>query len=154
MKVRFTREFDAPPDAVFPYLEEPDKIRQWMPGIVDDRQIGDGPMQVGSMFELDVREGRKVVTYRGEITAYQRDRRMGLRLVGGCSKRPLQMDVDYRLHPIDGARTRIDYTCEVATQGLVMRWMKPLLELVSRIVLRRFFGRLAGLVERPAPNPA
>ena len=151
MKVVYQQEFAASREAIWPYLEEPDKIKQWMEGVVDDRQTSEGPVGVGSTFEMDIKEGRRVVTYQGKITAYEKHHLMGLEMVGGCGKTPMTMHVQYRLHDAGTGRTRIDYECTVEAKGFLMKLMAPLFKIMSRSMLKKFFRNLANLVEsKPA----
>lgn len=151
----YTTEFAATPETIWPFLEEPDKIKQWMVGVVDDRPTSEGPTRVGSTFEMDIKEGRKVATYQGEVTKYERHHLMGIRMTGGCGKQPMTMFADYRLTPVGGGRTRVDYVCRCeAPPGLLMKLMMPLFKIMGRAMVKKFMRNLRALVEGPAAQMA
>lgn len=151
----YSQEFAAPPSTIWPWLVEPERIRQWMDGVVDDRPTSEGPLGVGSTFEMDIKEGRRISTYQGEIKAYEPPRRLGLRMAGGCGRTPMTMDVEYRLQDLGNGRTRIDYECAlVSPRGFFMRLMAPLFRLLGRAMVKKFFRNLARLLEQPAAQTA
>lgn len=151
----YSVEFAASPATIWPYLEDPDKIRQWMTGVIEDRPTSEGPPRLGSTFEFDMREGGKLVTYEGEITKYEKHRLMGVRMVGGCGKKPMTMHADYRLIPLSADRTRLDYAfrCE-PLPGLVFKLMSPFFKLMGKSMIKKFMRNLRGLVEAPAQATA
>lgn len=147
---RYSTEFRATRETLWAYLEDPDKIRQWMIGVVEDRPTSEGPTRVGSTFEMDIREGRKVVTYQGEVTKHEPPRLMGVKLVGGCGKKPMTMHADYELTDLGAGRTRLDYACRAELpQGVLWKLMAPLFRLMGRGMIKKFMRNLRGLVERP-----
>ena len=151
----YSTEFAASRETIWPYLEDPDKIRQWMIGVVEDRPTSEGPTRVGSTFEMDIKEGRKIVTYKGEVTKYEPPRLMGVKLVGGCGKKPMAMDVDYDLTDLGGGRTRLDYACRCeVSSSFVFKLMAPLFKLMGRSMIKKFMRKLRGLVEQPGQQAA
>jgi uncharacterized protein YndB with AHSA1/START domain len=154
-EIRYTTEFAAPPAAVWPYLEEPDKIKQWMSGVLEDRPTSEGPLGVGSTFEMKIKEGARIGTYQGEITAYEPPRHMALSMSGGYGKKPMTMHVDYRLADLGGGRTRLDYRCEAEMpKGFLFKLMGPLFLLFGRSVVKKFMRNLRPLVEAPDQRTA
>ena len=82
--VAFERTFSCAPGQLWPYLEEPQKIVQWMKGVVEDRPTSPGPTRVGSTFLMRIREGRKVNDYQGRVTAFDKPKHMAIVMWGGC----------------------------------------------------------------------
>ena len=39
---------DAPPERVFPFLTEPERVMKWMSGVVKFERLTEGPLRVGS----------------------------------------------------------------------------------------------------------
>ena len=150
-EIRYTAEFQASRDAIWPWLEEPEKIQLWMQGVVDDRPTSAPPTRVGSTFEMDIKEGRKITTYAGVITAFDKPAHMGVRLTGGCGKQPMTMDVDYLIRDLGGGRSRIDYRCQMLTPNkLLFKLMTPLMKLFGRMMIRKFMRNLRAHVEAAA----
>ena len=126
-----------------------------MEGVVDDRPLTEGPPGVGTKFEMDIKEGRQVVTYQGEITKYDRHRLMGITMVGGCGKEPMTMHVDYLLTDLGAGRTQLDYTCTAEPpKKLLYRLMMPLFKLFGRMFIKKFMNNLRRLVEPQASATA
>ncbi|MCA8943230.1 MAG: SRPBCC family protein [Planctomycetes bacterium] len=146
--IRYTTEFAASPEAVFPFLEDSDKVKQWMIGVLEDRPTSEPPTRVGSTFEMDIKEGGKVVTYQGEVTKYEKNQLMAVRLVGGCGKTPMTMHAEYALSRKPGGGTRLDYTCtaEMPT-GFLFKLMAPLFRIFGRVMVKKFMKNLRGLVD-------
>jgi carbon monoxide dehydrogenase subunit G len=110
--VNKTVSISRPPEEVFDYLAAFETTAEWDPGIVEATRTSDGPIGVGSTFDLvsDFR-GRKVpVTY--EITEYERPSRF---VIVGTNPRFTGID-EIRISP-DGDGTRVDYTADFRMQG-------------------------------------
>lgn len=154
-ELSYTTEFAATPATIWPFLEDPDKIKQWMIGVVEDRPTSAGPTRVGSTFEMDIKEGRRVNTYQGEVTKYDQYKLMGVKMVGACGKQPMTMHADYRLTPISGGRTRLDYTCRAEVGGgFFSKLLMPLFKVFGKMMVKKFMRNLRGLVEKPATQMA
>ena len=107
----------------------------------------------GSTFEIDIKEGRKVVTYQGEVTKYDQNKLMGVKMVGGCGKTPMTMYADYHLTDLGDGRTRMDYTCRAEVQSFWFKLLMPLFKLFGKGMIKKFMRNLRGLVEGPTPQP-
>jgi len=110
--VNKTVNISRSPEEVFDYLAAFETTAEWDPGIVEATSTSDGPIGVGSTFDLvsDFR-GRKVpVTY--EITEYERPSRF---VIVGTNPRFIGID-EIRFSP-DGDGTRVDYTADFRMQG-------------------------------------
>ncbi len=103
MTYRHAVEIAAPVRRVFDLLEDPEKQKLWMTGleetVITMRPAGSDP--VGTKFVQRMRGGRGAARFEGEITAYERPRRLALR-VGNAA---FSAELDYGLEQIDG-RTR------------------------------------------------
>lgn len=146
--IAYERTFLCSPDKLWPYLEDPDKIVQWMKGVVEDRPTSPGPTGVGSTFLMRIKEGRKVNDYHGRITAYEKQKHMAIVMWGGCLPQGAEIAVDYKLHDV-GGRTRVDYVCGFEPKGFFMRLMSPLFLVMGKMQVKSFFKKLAELVEAP-----
>ena len=112
-KVSKTVTIDRPPAEVFEYLANFETTAEWDPGIVTATRTSDGPIGIGSTFDLisDFR-GRKIpVTY--EISEYDPPSRF---VIVGTNKQFVGTD-DIRVSA-DGAGTRVDYTADFRMQGI------------------------------------
>jgi hypothetical protein len=66
------------PADLFDYMAEFSNAAEWDPGTVSARRLGDGPVGLGSRFELIVRFAGRESPFVYEITEYERPRRVVL----------------------------------------------------------------------------
>ena len=150
METTYTAIIDCSPEQLWPWIEEPDKQKQWMKGLLENVPTSDGPTRVGSTFRMTIQEGRRVAEYDGEITNYDPHRHLGVRFWGEALK-GVEMAADYKLQNL-GTRTRLDYVATVDTSGagFFVRLMMPLFKLFSTMQLKSFMKTLKRLAEAEA----
>jgi len=143
--IRHTIEIDRPPADVWPWLEEPEKQKQWMKGLLSNEPLEDarGP---GSRFRMRIKEGRRESGYEGEVVAREPERRLAVKLEGGCFPKDMAMHVDYRLTDL-GGRTRLDYECGAEVPGFWMRLMAGLFKVFGKMQAKSFLRELKRRVE-------
>jgi hypothetical protein len=148
MKSEFVATLRSDPEDLWLFLDEPELQKQWMRNLVELHISGtDRPCQ-GAGFRMRTREGRRVVTYLGEITAHDRPHHLAVRFWGGSMRPGMAVRVDYRLTP-EGALTRLDITSQLeATRlGLGARLLLPLAMLLNRLQMRASLRELKRLAE-------
>lgn len=144
MKLHHTQRIAAPPERVFAFLDDDDKLPLWMEGLEetvypDGRDAAD---PVGARFRQRLSEGGRAVVYEGEIVAHERPHRLAVHLhVPGFA-----VTADYRLRP-DGAGTRLDYRAEVRFGRVLPRLMAPLHRGAMRRIVARQMDSLRAAVE-------
>lgn len=153
MKTVYTTIINCTPAQLWPWIEEPDRQKQWMKGLLENVSTSEGPTRVGSTFRMTIQEGRHVADYEGEITNYDYQRRLGVRFWGKTLK-GVELAADYQLQDL-GGRTRLDYvaTADTAQAGFFMKLMMPLFKLFSAAQLRGFMKTLQHLAEAEAAQP-
>jgi carbon monoxide dehydrogenase subunit G len=151
MRIDYSMELGCTPDQLWPYLEDPQRQKQWMKGLLENTATSEGPQRVGSTFRMRIKEGGKVAEYDGQITGYEKNRYLGIRMWGGALPKEAAMNVDYRLADLNG-RTRLDYVCrmEGAKFGWFMRMLMPLFAFFGKMQLKSFMRKLKSLVELKA----
>jgi carbon monoxide dehydrogenase subunit G len=110
--VNKTVHISRPPEEVFDYLAAFETTAEWDPGIVEATRTSEGPIGVGSKFDL-VSDflGRKIpVSY--EITEYERPSRFVI-----VGSNPRFTGIDEIRVSADGDGTRVDYTADFRMQG-------------------------------------
>jgi uncharacterized protein YndB with AHSA1/START domain len=139
----------APIGRVFVWLDEADKLKQWLAGLEEVTYLKPGvPRGAGSRFLYRLREGGHVTEYQGEVTAYRPPEELAVRL----SSPHLEMDIRYRLASRQGS-TSVEQTVVLASLSRLARLTLPL---AGRLLLRRQARQLARLkviVERAASPP-
>lgn len=112
-KVSKSVHISRPPEEVFNYLANFETTAEWDPGIVEAAKTSEGPVGVGSTFDLisDFR-GREIpVTYT--MTEYEPHTRF---VIVGQNQQFTGID-EIRFSP-DGDGTRVDYTADFRMNGI------------------------------------
>lgn len=132
---------NRPIETVFAYLSNFENESKWMPGVLKNSQITDGPVGVGTRY-VEVSNfmplWRPKAVY--ELTEYIANRRISFKSISG----PNRFTGSCRVEPVDGG-TRFTYLLD-----LHMRGMSLLEPIALRIFARRAevgFRKLKNLVE-------
>jgi len=144
-------------ERVWSLITEPEQQRKWMTGLVDNRQLHDGPARPGVEFEFDIRERNKTSTYPGEFLVYSPSDKLAIRFWIGKRHGRLAIHVSYLLTP-SSAGTQLDYRCELNTDnaGVMLKWLfwtlGPLMNWGSTRVVRRQLEKMKQLAEGRGEN--
>ena len=139
VKLQETRLIDRPIDEVFDYTADFDNIEDWDPGVSSSSQLGQGPVGVGSRFELDVSFGARSIPMTYEITEYQPNKRV---VLVGKGEHIEAVD-DIRFTERDG-KTMVDYTADLTFHNYV-KYLAPFMGPIFKKVGER---AVDGLKER------
>ena len=125
---RITEHLDVPPspETAFDHVADFTTTVGWDPSIVAARRLDDGPLDVGSRFEVKLKAGLLTVPLIYEITVYERPERVVLRTVG-----PLHLGEDDVRFAADEQGTRVTWNAEFRLRG-PGRLLDPLLGLGFR----------------------
>lgn len=113
IRLHETRTVSAPVAEAFDYAANFENIENWDPGVVTSKRVGDGPIAVGSSFDLvTVFKGRESdMTYT--ITELDRPRRVVLKGEG-----KLLSAVDTMEFSETATGTEIRYTADLTFKGI------------------------------------
>ena len=113
IRLHETRTVSAPVAEAFDYAANFENIQDWDPGVVTSQRVGDGPVAVGSAFDLvTVFKGRESdMTYT--ITELDRPRRVVLKGEG-----KLLSAVDTMEFSETAGGTEIRYTADLTFKGI------------------------------------
>jgi len=113
IRLHETRTVSAPVTEAFDYAANFENIENWDPGVVNSKRVGDGPVAVGSSFDLvTVFKGRESdMTYT--ITELDRPRRVVLKGEG-----KLLSAVDTMEFSETATGTEIRYTADLTFKGI------------------------------------
>jgi uncharacterized protein YndB with AHSA1/START domain len=120
----------APPEAVFAYLAEPERIAEWTPGVMAVRRGAPGPIGVGSTTETEVDVFGTRQTLLGRCVGFEPPRQLavenrtaGSMKIGGVSIGGISTVSTSELTP-EGTGTRLRATLEYTFQvGAFLRGM-------------------------------
>ncbi len=131
---------NCPPQEIFPFLTDLQKLMQWQSDLVRSEILTEGPLRVGSRFHEVRRMGPREAEIRGEISEFTPDRRLATR----TETKP-EAGVRYVLEP-DAGGTQLRYEFNLRTTGL-MRLMEPMIARSIRKGTEADLQRLRQLVE-------
>lgn len=141
----FACEIDigAPAERIFPWLEEPARMQQWVQGLEHSEYLEPGAVPaVGTRFRQRMREMGRTVTYDGEVL--ERDPPVLLEVV--LTHRRFEMRIAYRL----GARaqgTHLHYALQLRALDSTVARMERALGWMLERGARQQLARLKRCVE-------
>ncbi len=106
-------EINARPDIVFSWLDEPHKLQQWLPNIVENEVLQEVEGGVGTTWRQVYEESGRRMEMFGELTLYQPGKRLSCAMTG----KMFDLDIDYLLEDL-GGRTRLTQHSVVKMKGL------------------------------------
>lgn len=138
MKLHETRVIQRELGEVFAFTSDFSNAENWDPGVESSKQIGSGPPEVGTRYELMVRFGSNRIPMTYVITALEPNTRVVLEGEGETIRA-----IDEILFESTGMGTVVDYTADLTFDNWI-RFVSPLMA----PFLRRFVGKKAldGLV--------
>ena len=128
MKTSVTTIIDAPAKMVFLWLEDDERLKKWIPNLIEDEALLETPEKVGSKFRQVFLENGKEMEMIGEITEYDLDERMRVYITG----KMFDLDVDYILKPLSDSQTELTQDSEITLKGF-FKIMWPLMALMSKL---------------------
>lgn len=140
-------EIAAPIERVWTLVDDEANLRKWMDGL-EETTYPDGfdpTRAVGTRFVQRIREGGRVQSYEGRVTAYAPPNHLGI-VIGN---RAFEMQVDYRFTDL-GGRTRLDYSAVMVRGGVFVRLMTTMFGWITRRILHRQMAKLKAVAEGAA----
>jgi len=128
MKTSMTTIIDAPANIVFLWLEDNERLKQWVPNLIEDNPIIETPEKIGSTFRQTFLERGKTMEMTGEITAYTENERMRVFMTGEM----FNLDVDYILKALTPEQTEVTQDTEIKMKGAA-KLFAPLMLLMSKL---------------------
>ncbi|MBA2461345.1 MAG: SRPBCC family protein [Actinobacteria bacterium] len=131
------------PEEVFALVGDPKNDGQWASTVREARQTSPGPLGVGTTFEQTVRLLGRRIELGIEVTEYEPNRKLAIRLISGPVKGTGRRIVD----PADGG-TRLTLAAE-GRSGLFFNLAEPLVAWAIRRELRAGLAKLKEMLEGP-----
>lgn len=158
---RIAREIviDVPPETLFAFLAQPERLPEWTPGVLSVKRTSTGPIGVGSTTETQVEAFGMRQTLHGRCTVFEAPKRLvvlnetaGGISVGGVSIGKVSSTSASELAP-EGSGTRLRASFEFK---LSAGMFTVLAESVAGPTMERDFDQslknLKQLLERPASS--
>ena len=115
-----TIHINRPVEQVFTFLADTKNLRTWQSALVENEQLTEGPLRVGSRFREVRRTGPRQSEIRAEITVFEPNKHFATKTL----TKP-QVTVSYAFEKENGG-TRITYKFVMITSGF-MRLLEPLI---------------------------
>lgn len=148
MKNTYTIEIDAPPEDVFYFLQEGERLIEWIPNLIEHEDLEITENKVGSTARQVFLENGRRMEMIGTTTAFEANRRMAAEVSG----KAFDLMVDYHLEDL-GGRTSVRQDSEARFKG-VLRFigpiMVPFMKKSAQKNLDETFGKLKELAEARA----
>ena len=145
MKNTYAIEIDAPPADVFYFLEDGERLKDWLPNLVEHEDLEITENKVGSTARQVFLEGGRRMEMIGTTTAFEANRRLAAEVSGDA----FDLMVDYELEDLDG-RTRVRQDSELRFKGF-LRFVGPIMIFFTKKSaekhLAETFGKLKVLAE-------
>ena len=135
-------EIDATPEQIWPWLNEPDKLKQWVSWLVDVRGWDPRSSSVGMKrvwVMKDENNGGMLMEIEGACTEYSPPRRLALQLSAGGAFDGQQ---SYQLSDLGNGRTRVDIDSSYRFAQWFANFMEPL---VTPAAQKKMDGDIARL---------
>jgi uncharacterized protein YndB with AHSA1/START domain len=122
-KTERSTDIAKPPEEVFPYLFEADKVPQWTTGLHGYERLDSGALGPGSKFQENLEVSGQKIDAVLEVTAYDPPRGAEAR----TEIRGVDVAFTYALAP-NGGGTRLTQTVEASGGGLKGRVLIPMIQ--------------------------
>jgi carbon monoxide dehydrogenase subunit G len=145
MRCESTVVVGKPPEAVFPWLVDVDKVPQWMTGLERYEPVEPGPLRVGSKIRQELVVSGHRLAFDLEVTELSPPRRAVLRFEGSGFKAANE----YGLAAADGG-TRVTWVVSGDTTSFRARLIAPMVQAKLQEKLDGDLARLRALLEGQA----
>jgi uncharacterized protein YndB with AHSA1/START domain len=136
-----TVEIDAPVERVFEYVAEPERMHEWVGGLLEFRPLGPGPALGARGVQVVHMAGRRW-ELESELTRYEPPRELEARLV----HKDFESLASYRLEESNG-RTRVTTTMETEYKQAFARLLAGVVTRQAQKKLEADLARLKQVVE-------
>ena len=136
LRVEASVEIARSPEEVFAYACEVDNLPLWLTGVIEAKQITEGPHRKGAELEHVLTFLGKRFTARFETTEFEENERLAYRTISG----PVDMETIVTLEPVNGG-TLVREVAEGDPRGF-FKVAEPILE---KLVRRQLEGSLQNL---------
>ncbi|MBM3124125.1 MAG: hypothetical protein FJZ87_03515 [Chloroflexi bacterium] len=134
MRISYEHVISKPPEAVFPWIAEPDKAMTWQKDVKGGEVLVDTPEVVGTTFREVVEEDGNSLEMHGTITKYVVNEIIGFHLESKIH----EFDVSYSLEELDG-KTKFKIDANI-------RWKFPM-NVISLLIGKRIKENLVKKLE-------
>jgi len=147
MQTTYSIVIDAEPSQVFYWLDDPERLKQWVPNLIENENLKVTEDKVGSTFRQVYDEHGRHMEMHGVVSAYETNRRLACEIEGDS----FDLSLGYRLDDL-GKQTRLTQDCTIRFKGsfkIIAFLMGPFIKKSSKKQLEGCFAKLKALAEEP-----
>ena len=111
----------APPERVFPWMLEVDKVPQWVDGVSAYEVVGGGEPGLGARLRQTLTVSGFTMTAESEVVAHDAPRHTATE----SETNGMRVRIDYRVEP-DGDGSRVTQSIALKPQGLKAKMIAPM----------------------------
>jgi uncharacterized protein YndB with AHSA1/START domain len=145
MKSQGSIEFTAPPEKIWLYLVEPDKVLLWSSTYHSYAYAGEQHAGVGTRYALEEHPGGPVVKVIFEAREWQENQKLVLQMVSGAGVKAYEQVYTLEKTP-QGSRLTFMETIDIG-MGFIGRLVGALTEPMSARTIKKILLKLKTLVE-------
>lgn len=142
----YATEIDAPIEHVFGLVEDSEKLKLWMPNLIETTYLSpsnpDNP--VGIKFTQKIKECGKVSEYNGEVTGYSKPNHISVRV----GNKHFFVDVNYHFKKIDTNKTHLNYSCTIKFQTTSAKVMGFMFSWMNKLILKKQMQKFKSIAEQ------
>jgi len=138
------------PEAIWPWLYQPDKVKKWVSWLIEVREDGPGEPAVGRSgvwVMVDPNNGNTRVEFTGTVEAVELHRRIAIRLNAPDG---FHGSTVYILTPLPDGSTRLDSDSRYVFESAFARFMSPLIYWQAKKKMVGDFEQLRARLENGA----
>jgi uncharacterized protein YndB with AHSA1/START domain len=145
MKAQGSIVINAPPEKVWPYLVEPEKVLQWSVTYKKYEYVGDQHSGVGTKIYVEEKAGGPLMKINFEAVEWAENEALVLRMVSGSGVKSYMQN--YRLEKVEQG-CKLSFMEEVELpMGFIGKFIGFLGEGMSKATLKKVQQKLKSLVE-------
>jgi hypothetical protein len=140
MLLGYSAMIAAPAREVFACVDEPDRIVKWVGGAVEHVYVSERSTltAVGQKFRQQLRQGKTIRTFHGEIIAWEPHTHFGLRIPTDA----YTSEAHFRIKAIGVGFSSIDYSIDISLHTRPAKFIGPILKLPLRLFVAQQIRRL------------
>jgi uncharacterized protein YndB with AHSA1/START domain len=147
MKVRKTIEIAAPPQSVWPYLVEPEKVLQWCITFRRFEYTGEQHSGSGTPITIEEQAGGRLSKMQFEVAEWKENEKLALRMISGASYKSYEQQFSLEPSP-SGSRFTFQEEIELP-YGVIGKLIGLAAQGMSTATVGKMEARLKELVEAP-----
>ena len=145
MRVHKSIEIAAPPEKVWPYFVEPEKVLAWYTTFRRFEYTTDQRAGVGTPVYIEEQTGGRLSRMQFEVTEWKENEKLALRMVSGASYRSYRMEFSLERTP-SGSRATFMEAVELP-HGVIGRLVGLAGERISAAMVGKMEAKLKALAE-------